>query len=257
MTVTAGGSLKALRGMVPLCLLSGIAFFVPEFIVASVMGPELAVVAGSIVTMGVIVGYATKFPVNDPAYAMEMHEEGAPVTRREGLIAWLPFIFIFLFLLVTSKLIPVLHDPLTAIQSSVLIYDGPGGAPYTFVWVATPGVLIFLASFLGGHVQGASMAKMLGTLKETVIGLRFTIVTIITVIATAKVMGYAGMTHQIAETAVAATGTAYPLVAAFIGSIGTCSSASSRPTPRSPSAPARPPRPGSPPRTRPAPVPAR
>lgn len=34
-------------------------------------------------------------------------------------------------------------------------------------------------------------------------------------------MGYAGMTHEIAETAVAATGTAYPLIAAFIGSIGT------------------------------------
>ena len=39
-----------------------------------------------------------------------------------------------------------------------------------------------------------------------------------TVIATAKVMGYAGMTHAIAETAVAATGTMYPFIAAFIGS---------------------------------------
>ena len=221
MTITAGGSMKALKGMIPLCFLSGLAFFVPEFIVASFMGPELAVVAGSIVTMGAIVAYATKFPVNDPEYAMDMHDDGERVTSHDGLVAWLPFILIFLFLLVTSKLIPAIHDPLTAIQSSVLIYDGPGGAPYTFVWVATPGVLIFLASFLGGHVQGASMPMMLKTLKETVIGLRFTIVTIITVIATAKVMGYAGMTHEIAETAVAATGTAYPAVAAFIGSIGT------------------------------------
>ena len=62
---------------------------------------------------------------------------------------------------------------------------------------------------------------MVSVLKTTIINLRFTILTIITVIATAKVMGYAGMTHEIAETAVAATGTAYPAVAAFIGSIGT------------------------------------
>ena len=34
-------------------------------------------------------------------------------------------------------------------------------------------------------------------------------------------MGYAGMTQDIAKTAVAATGTAYPAIAAFIGSIGT------------------------------------
>lgn len=62
---------------------------------------------------------------------------------------------------------------------------------------------------------------MLAVLKRTIINLRFTILTIITVIATAKVMGYAGMTHEIAETAVTATGTAYPAIAAFIGSIGT------------------------------------
>ena len=122
---------------------------------------------------------------------------------RKGLLAWLPFILIFVFLLVTSKLVPVLHDPLNLIKTSVLIYDGADGAPYTFTWVATPGVLIFLAAFLGGHMQGAGMGEMLSVLKTTIINLRFTIVTIITVIATAKVMGYAGMTFDIATTAVA------------------------------------------------------
>ena len=85
----------------------------------------------------------------------------------------------------------------------------------------TAGILILLAAFIGGKVQGAGLGEMVSVLKTTIINLRFTILTIITVIATAKVMGYAGMTHEIAETAVAATGTAYPAVAAFIGSIGT------------------------------------
>ena len=62
---------------------------------------------------------------------------------------------------------------------------------------------------------------MTRTLGKTVYDLRYTMLTIIAVIATAKVMGYAGMTHAIAETAVAATGTTYPAIAAFIGSIGT------------------------------------
>lgn len=221
MTIVTGGSLKALNGMGIMCLAAAIGFVAPEIIVSSFMGPELAVVAGSIGAMAAIVACAKLFPVNNPAYAMEPHEDEAPVTAAAGLKAWLPFILIFIFLLATSKLIPAVHDPLNMIKTSVLIYSGEGGTPYTFTWVATPGVLILLAAFIGGNVQGTNFAEMLGVLKRTIINLRFTILTIITVIATAKVMGFAGMTHEIAETAVAATGTAYPLIAAFIGSIGT------------------------------------
>lgn len=221
MTIVTGGSLKALKGMGIMCLAAAVGFVAPEIIVSLFMGPELAVVAGSIGAMAAIVACAKLFPVNNPAYAMEQHEDETPVTAAAGLKAWLPFILIFIFLLATSKLIPAIHDPLNMIKSSVLIYSGEGGTPYTFTWVATPGVLILLAAFIGGNVQGANFAEMFGVLKRTVINLRFTILTIITVIATAKVMGFAGMTHEIAETAVAATGTAYPLIAAFIGSIGT------------------------------------
>ena len=87
--------------------------------------------------------------------------------------------------------------------------------------MATPGILILLAAFIGGHVQGAGFGEMAGVLRHTFVSLRFTMITIITVIATAEVMGFSGMTHQIAETAVAATGSGYPAIAAFIGSIGT------------------------------------
>ena len=221
MTIVTGKSLKALNGMISYCLAAGLGFLLPELVVAAFLGPELAVIAGSIGAMGAIVLCAKAFPQHDPAYAMDALGDAPAVDARKGLLAWLPFILIFVFLLVTSKLVPVLHDPLNLIKTSVLIYDGAGGAPYTFTWVATPGVLILLAAFLGGHMQGAGMGEMLSVLKTTIINLRFTIVTIITVIATAKVMGYAGMTFDIATTAVAATGTLYPTVAAFIGSIGT------------------------------------
>ena len=222
MTLVAGnGSFHALKGMTVLCFAAAFGFLLPELAVAAFMGPELAVVAGAIGAMAAIVACAKAFPLNDPDYAMPAHEDEEAVTAREGLKAWLPFILIFVFLLATSKLIPALHDPLNLIKSSVLIYDGEGGTPYTFTWIATPGVLILLAAFIGGSVQGADLSEMLSVLKRTIVNLRFTILTIITVIATAKVMGYAGMTHEIAETAVAATGTAYPCIAAFIGSIGT------------------------------------
>ena len=119
------------------------------------------------------------------------------------------------------KLVPAIHDPLHLIKTSVLIYSGEGGTPYTFTWIATPGVLILLAAFIGGTVQKAGFGEMLCVLRRTIYNLRFTILTIISVIATAKVMGYSGMTSEIAATAVAATGTLYPSIAAFIGSVGT------------------------------------
>ena len=48
-----------------------------------------------------------------------------------------------------------------------------------------------------------------------------TIITIVAVISTAKIMGYSGMTQDIANFMVATTGNFYPLIAPLIGAIGT------------------------------------
>ena len=220
MVIVTGGSLKALRGMTVMCLGSGLAFFIPELALSMFVGPELAVVAGAIVTMGTIVVLAKKFPLNDEEFAMPTHA-GVKITTAQAVNACLPFILIFIFLLFTSKLVPPINQFLMQFKSSVPIYTGEGGAPYTFVWVNTPGVLILLAAFIAGSKQGASIGSMFKLLGKTVNGLKFTMLTIIAVIATAKVMGYSGMTNQIADTAVAATGAAYPCIAAFLGSVGT------------------------------------
>jgi len=214
MVIVTGGSLKALRGMTVMCLGAGLAFFLPEFVLSSFVGPELAVVAGAIVTMGTIVVLAKKFPLNAT-------HPGVKISTAQAINACLPFILIFIFLLFTSKLVPPINQFLMQFKSSVPIYTGEGGVPYTFVWVNTPGVLILLAAFIAGSKQGASIGSMFKLLGKTINGLKFTMLTIIAVIATAKVMGYSGMTNQIADTAVAATGAFYPCIAAFLGSVGT------------------------------------
>lgn len=222
MVIVTGKSIKALKDVWMIALAAGLAFLIPEFIIASFMGPDLAVVAGSIGSMAAIVGCAKFFHVDNEEYRMSLPENtGDAITASKGFIACLPFILIFCLLLITSKLIPAIHDPLTLIKTSVQIYSGAGGKPYTFTWVATPGVLIFISAFIGGGVQGAGFGEMLGVLRKTIINLRFTILTIISVIATAEVMNFSGMTSEIAATAVSATGTGYPAISAFIGSIGT------------------------------------
>ena len=218
--ITAGGGMKALRGMSMMCLGAGLAFFLPELALSMFVGPELAVVAGAILTMGTIVFIAKKFPIDDEEFAMPS-QAGKSISTSKAINACLPFILIFIFLLFTSKLVPPINSFLMQFKSAVPIYNGEGGAPYTFVWVNTPGVLILLASFIAGSKQGAGFGEMLKLLGSTINGLKFTMITIIAVIATAKVMGYSGMTNQIADTAVDFTGAAYPAIAAFLGSVGT------------------------------------
>ena len=220
MVIVAGKGFKALKGMFSLCLVAGLAFFSTQLAVSHFLGPELAGVAGSIVTMGAIIACAKASPLNNPDYIMESNAEKPVISPRTALVAWLPFILIFVLLLLTSKLVPVVYESLILFQTSILIYQGEGGMPYTFYWIATPGTVIFLAAFLGARVQKVTLSDMGKVLGKTVLSLRPTIVTIITIIATAKVMGYSGMTTTIADYTVAATGTVYPFIAPFIGSVG-------------------------------------
>ena len=62
--------------------------------------------------------------------------------------------------------------------------------------------------------------EIFGTLGSTVKNLKFTYLTIITVVMTAKLMTYSGMTADIAKAMVAGTGTLYPLFAPIVGALG-------------------------------------
>ena len=85
-------------------MLSGLALAIPETIINAVMGPELSVISASIVIMAVIIGCAKIMPPNDPEYAVKQTGEVPKVSGGEGLIAAMPFILIFVLLLLTSKL---------------------------------------------------------------------------------------------------------------------------------------------------------
>ncbi|SHK55620.1 lactate permease [Selenomonas ruminantium] len=219
MVIIAGGGFQAIRGMVPVCTAAGLSYVLAQLAVSYFLGPELAGVAGAICTMGAIIGTVRFFPQDNPAYVLQKAEIPT-VTQRQAFMAWLPFVLIFILLLLTSKLVPTIYDSISQVRTSVLIYRGEGGMPYTFHWIATPGMVILFATFVSGFIQKNSLSDMLDVLRKTLVSLRPTFVTIISIIATAKVMGYSGMTTTIADHTVAATGMMYPAIAAFIGSVG-------------------------------------
>lgn len=144
------------------------------------------------------------------------------ISVGEGIQAWSPFILIFVLLLGTSKLFPFINAPLSTIKSSFQIYTGPVEKPTltTFSWINTPGVWIIIAAVIGGLIQGASPQKIAAVFGRTVGSNVKTIVTICSVLATAKIMVYSGMTTDVAVALVALTGGIFPLFSPLVGVLG-------------------------------------
>lgn len=217
-----GKSTKAFKGIALITLISGLAFLIPEYLVARYLGAELPVVIGSVCSMAATI-LATKYLHKgkvEEAYLLEGKTE-EKISMKEAFVAWSPFILIFFLLLATSKLVTPVNEFLATIKTSANIYTGKGGSPYTFSWLATPGLWIILSAFVGGKIQGLKMGEMLLILKKTFLQMSKTAVTIIAIMATAKLMGYSGMIASISVVFVTYTGSYYPLFAPFLGSIGT------------------------------------
>lgn len=219
-----GNGVKALKGMVPVTLVSAFSFTVPWFFTAKFIGPELPNIIGSICSMGAIIAAAKMFNKNvDAEYAIRISgekEKEASITMGEGLRAWSSFILIFVLLMLTSVLCPPIHDAIAGIKTTVTVYAGEGGNPLSFSWINTPGVMIFLAGIIGGFIQGAGFKDMAEVLEETLVKYWKTILTICAVMSTAKIMSYSGMISDIARFLVAAAGPFYPLIAPLIGALG-------------------------------------
>ena len=158
----------------------------------------------------------------EPEYAIEVAEDAKDhkFTVGEGLKAWCPFVLIFILLMATSNLCPPIHNAIAGIKTSVQVYSGENAGKLSFSWINTPGVIIFIAAVIGGLVQGATFQEMLQVLVETLKKYWKTIVTICSVMATAKIMSYSGMISDIANLLVAVAGSAYPCIAPLIGAVG-------------------------------------
>jgi lactate permease len=220
----AGKSRRAFKGVGLITLISGVSFLIPEYLVARYIGPELPAVIGSVCSMACTMLAGRIFGRDDiaPEFIIAGEQKSkVSITRKAALTAWSPFILIFVFLLGTSKIIPQFNSILSSVKTSVSIYSGAGSSPYTFSWLSTPPFWIMLSAFIGGRIQGASFAVIIDVLKRSLLQMKNTIITMICIMATAKIMGYSGMISSIALMLVTITGSFYPLVAPILGMLGT------------------------------------
>ncbi len=215
LVMITGKSVKAIKGVFLITLISGLSFAIPEVLAAKYIGAELPALLGSIVCMVTTIFIAKIFYKNTAAKDAEV------ISFKKGLLAWLPFVLVFLIIISTSPLFPAINSSLSSIKTTVQIYTGQGGKAFTFLWIATPGTLIIIATIIGGLIQGAKIGEILGVLWSTVLQMKKSMITILSIVALAKVMGYSGMIKSIADVLVIVTGSFYPIIAPIIGALGT------------------------------------
>ncbi|MBW4801548.1 L-lactate permease [Loigolactobacillus coryniformis] len=213
-----GGGIKAIKEVWMPTLAAGLAFGVPQIFVARFIGAELPAIIGSIICIIVTVWFALRYERKHPS--AEATTTAAPKAKAFVLAA-MPFILVFVFVMLASPLVPPLNHFLTSIKSELTIYTGAGASPYVFNWISTPGTLIILATIIGGLIQKMPLGEIFKILGKTARQMTQTLITVCAIVALAKVMGYSGMIAIIAATLVGVLGVFYPLIAPLIGALGT------------------------------------
>lgn len=204
-------SFKSMKPYIALCLVSGIAFAAGQTLSAWLLGPELPAVAGSILAMAVIVIWQKAAKHIDP------DQPKLPAKRQ--FKAWSAYLII-LVLVVCTRLIPALGFLDQApFKAAIPIYEG--GKPFTASLLTNPGTLILIASILFCFIYRISPKGFFKSVWVTIKQVKFAALTVIFIVALAKILGYSGMTNDLALGLAAITGSFFPLVSPLIGALGT------------------------------------
>ncbi len=205
------GGWKGLRQVLPVTILAAVVNVGLSSFFGYFVGGELPYIIGPLACM-VAIALSTKLTGG----ASKETALGLAETAR----AWAPFLLIFVLLLLTSSLVPEIQEPLKSVSTTISVYTGENPASVTFQWLSAPGVTIFLSGILGGLIQGASPGRILRVLGKTLTGNYRTVIMICCILAIAKIMGYSGMTMEIATCLILVAGRFYPLISPLLGGIG-------------------------------------
>ena len=208
-------SIKALKGVVGITLISGITFAIPQIFIAKYLGADLPALVASICSMACTILMAKAMNKEK----VETKED--KIGLKEGILAWLPYILLCGLILIASPLVPSINSLLEKASSNIHIYTGDATSTTAFSWINTPGMMILIATFIAGLIQKLKFTYMLDVLKRTIIQLKTSFITIMSIVAISKIMSHSGMTSSISFGLCAITGSFYPLIAPLLGAIGT------------------------------------
>ena len=154
----------------------------------------------------------------------------APMTAGRIGMALFPYLLVIAVFSV-AKLFPPVRDwlvgtdrkiPWPGLNGQVLTASGKpnSSAIYTFSWLSNPGTMLLLCSLVVALVYGVSLTRWGKVVAQNAYKMRFSILTVATVLSLAYVMNLSGQTITIG-TWIAGTGAAFAFLSPVLGWLGT------------------------------------
>lgn len=237
---------KQMREIWPAILVAGVTFAIPQFLMSNFHGPTLVDVVAAVVSMFCtalflktwhpkriwlsVTGEGSSVTAAEAAAQTVKHKH----TRDEVIRAWIPWVIlsvvVFIWGLkmtkeflngVSAPKFPIegLHQLIQRVPPVALPNAKPEAAEYTLNWLSATGSGILLSAIIAGLFMRISFAKMLKIYGETLWIVRYSLLTIVAMLALGFVTRVSGIDATLGL-AFAATGVFYPFFGTLLGWLG-------------------------------------
>ncbi|MGP5638064.1 L-lactate permease [Brachybacterium tyrofermentans] len=246
---------RGVKQMWPLALVVGLTFAISQFVSSNFISVELTDIIASLAGLAAAVIMLQFWKPQGGKDALEKMrgeretEQAGPVdsgsaggavatTERTGvrltpgrvLMALFPYLLVIV-IFSASKLIPMLSSFLAAtdvkipwpgLDGKVFTADGElaGSTIYSFQWLSSPGTLLLITGIIVAIVYRLSLRDAADVYLTNLVKLRYSILTVASVLALAYVMNLSGQTITIG-TWIAGTGAAFAFLSPILGWLGT------------------------------------
>ncbi len=247
---------RGLKQIWPLALVVGIAFGLAQWVSATFLSVELTDIIASLVGLAAVVimlrfwkpkgGQDALDRMADErehegadapdaggasaGVATDVKKETAPLTGSRVVLALFPYLLVIVIFSV-AKLVPVLNNwlastdvkiPWPGLDGNILNAAGEVSTStvYNFQWLSSPGTLLLISGIIVAIVYKMSANDAVDVFIVNVVKMKFSILTVGSVLALAYVMNLSGQTITIG-TWIAGTGAFFAFLSPILGWLGT------------------------------------
>lgn len=221
----------------PACLVAGLFFAIPQFVVSNFHGPWLVDIISAMVsiiaTYVLLKFWQPKKTWLFPGEKEVPHADRPRPSSREAAIAWMPWIILCLFVFTWG--VPAVKTFFNSFASHdfhmiwldknvlrappVVKVPTPEAAVFTLNWLSATGTGLLLSGLVSGLLLGLTPGKLFELYLLTLKRVRFSLVTISAMLALGFTTRFAGSDATMGL-AFASTGHAFPFFSALLGWLG-------------------------------------